>query len=29
MCSKCKKHKPQIKYQDKEYCTWYCAKKDK
>ena len=27
MCEKCKKHKPQIKYKDKNYCTWYCAKK--
>ena len=26
-CDKCKKHKPQINYKNKNYCTWYCAKK--
>ena len=26
-CDKCKKHKPQIDYKCKKYCTWYCAKK--
>ena len=28
-CDKCGKIPAQIKYKDKEYCTWYCAKKDK
>ena len=27
MCNKCKKHKGYIEYKDKNYCTWYCAKK--
>ena len=28
-CSKCGKIPAKIKYKDKQYCTWYCAKKDK
>ena len=27
-CSKCKKIKATIVYNDKQYCTWYCAKKN-
>ena len=26
-CQKCEKHKSQIDYKGKKYCTWYCAKK--
>ena len=26
-CQKCNKHKSQIDYKGKKYCTWYCAKK--
>ena len=26
-CQKCEKHKSQIDYKGKSYCTWYCAKK--
>ena len=26
-CDKCGKIPAKIKYKDKEYCTWYCAKK--
>ena len=26
-CQKCNKHKSKITYKDKNYCTWYCAKK--
>ncbi len=26
-CDKCKKHSSTITYKDKNYCTWYCAKK--
>ena len=26
-CEKCKKHSSTITYKDKNYCTWYCAKK--
>ena len=28
-CDKCGKIPAKVKYKDKEYCTWYCAKKDK
>ena len=27
MCDKCKTIKSRIKYKNKKYCTWYCAKK--
>ena len=27
-CSKCGKIPAKIVYKDKEYCTWYCAKKE-
>ena len=27
-CSECGKIPANIKYKDKEYCTWYCAKKE-
>ena len=26
-CDKCGKIPANIKYKDKKYCTWYCAKK--
>ena len=26
-CEKCGKIPATIKYKDKKYCTWYCAKK--
>ena len=26
-CDKCKEHSSVITYKDKNYCTWYCAKK--
>ena len=26
-CDKCMKHTPTIEYKEKNYCTWYCAKK--
>ena len=26
-CNKCKEHSSVITYKDKNYCTWYCAKK--
>ena len=26
-CNKCEKHTPTITYKEKDYCTWYCAKK--
>ena len=26
-CSKCGKIPAKITYKDKQYCTWYCAKK--
>jgi hypothetical protein len=26
-CDKCGKIPAKIKYKDKKYCTWYCAKK--
>ena len=26
-CNKCKEHSSTITYKDKNYCTWYCAKK--
>ena len=26
-CDKCGKIPPMIEYKDKNYCTWYCAKK--
>jgi|TARA_Y100000310_G_scaffold155083_1_gene154575 hypothetical protein len=26
-CSKCGKHTSVIEYKEKNYCTWYCAKK--
>ena len=26
-CSKCGKIPAKITYKDKNYCTWYCAKK--
>ena len=26
-CIKCEKHSSTITYKDKNYCTWYCAKK--
>ena len=26
-CDKCGKIPATIKYKDKNYCTWYCAKK--
>ena len=26
-CNKCKEHTPTITYKEKDYCTWYCAKK--
>ena len=26
-CEKCEKHTPTITYKEKNYCTWYCAKK--
>ncbi len=26
-CNKCDK-KAYVKYKDKNYCTWYCAKKE-
>ena len=26
-CQKCEKHTPTITYKEKDYCTWYCAKK--
>ena len=26
-CDKCKKHSSTITYKNKNYCTWYCAKK--
>ena len=28
-CSKCGKIPAKIEYKNKQYCTWYCAKKDK
>ena len=28
-CSKCGKIPAKIEYKNKNYCTWYCAKKDK
>ena len=28
-CQKCEKHTPTITYKEKDYCTWYCAKKGK
>jgi hypothetical protein len=28
MCEKCGKHKSVIEYKEKNYCTWYCAKKE-
>jgi len=27
-CSECGKIPAKIVYKDKEYCTWYCAKKE-
>ena len=27
-CEKCEKHTPTITYKEKNYCTWYCAKKE-
>ena len=27
-CSKCGKIPAKIEYNDKKYCTWYCAKKE-
>ena len=27
ICEKCEKHSSKITYKDKNYCTWYCAKK--
>ena len=26
-CEKCEKHSSTINYKNKNYCTWYCAKK--
>ncbi len=26
-CQKCNQHSSTITYKDKNYCTWYCAKK--
>ena len=26
-CDKCNKPNPPVEYKDKNYCTWYCAKK--
>ena len=26
-CNKCNEHSSTITYKEKEYCTWYCAKK--
>ena len=26
-CDKCQKPNPPVKYKDKQYCNWYCAKK--
>ena len=26
-CNKCKEHNSMVTYKDKNYCTWYCAKK--
>ena len=26
-CDECKEHSSVITYKDKNYCTWYCAKK--
>ena len=26
-CDKCNKPNPPVKYKDKQYCNWYCAKK--
>ena len=26
-CNKCKEHSSTITYKEKNYCTWYCAKK--
>ena len=27
-CTKCKEHSSTITYKEKEYCNWYCAKKE-
>ena len=27
-CNKCKEHSSVITYKEKNYCTWYCAKKE-
>ena len=27
-CQKCEKHTPTLTYKEKDYCTWYCAKKE-
>ena len=26
-CEKCEKHSSTVTYKNKNYCTWYCAKK--
>ena len=26
-CNKCKEHYSMVTYKEKNYCTWYCAKK--
>ena len=26
-CNKCNEHSSVITYKEKNYCTWYCAKK--
>ena len=28
-CNKCKEHSSTLTYKEKNYCTWYCAKKVK
>ena len=27
-CDECKEHNSSISYKDKQYCNWYCAKKE-
>ena len=27
-CNECKEHSSMVTYKDKNYCTWYCAKKE-
>ena len=28
LCNECGKHKATVNYKNRNYCTWYCAKKE-